>query len=119
MSDQDFRRWKLSSHDLENVTPLKGRDLITKCLLEAQKETFARAKERLGKSTEEAEIEKSVIGTIRMTFKEAKSDYDHPTKEDLQKAVELLAHHSASWGTPVDIIEFHQGQIMQVLEKLA
>ncbi len=113
-----FKRWFISEEDLTGLTPIKARDLIIKCFFEAQKETFARAKESLGKSADEKAILESVTNAVRVVFRETGGSFDNPSKEDLVRVVEGLARKSASWGTPQDIIEHHKAQIERVLRAL-
>jgi len=113
-----FHRWALSESDLTDLTPLKVRDIIVKCFFEAQRETFARTKQELGMKTTDEELFNTVRTSIRMVFKDLKADFENPTKADLMKVVESLARKASSWGTPQDIIEFHGGQIMKVLQLL-
>jgi len=113
-----FKRWFVSEEDLQGLNPIKARDIIIKCFFEAQKETFARVKESLGRKVTDEEILDSVTNALRLVFKEIGGSFDNPTKEDLFKIVERLASKSASWGTPQDIIEHHRSQIEKVLKAL-
>ncbi len=116
--DERFHRWSLKESDLVDLTPLKVRDIIIKCFFEAQKETFSRTKQELGMKTSEEELYTTVKTSVRMVFKDIKADFDKPTKDDLMKVVDALARKASSWGTPQDIIQFHGGQIMKVLQIL-
>ncbi len=100
------------------MTPVKARDLIVKCFYEAQRETFAAAGENLGRAPNDAELHNTVTGAVRVTFREAGADFDHPTKDSLMAVVQILARKSKSWGTPPDIVEHHQNQIGSVLQAL-
>jgi hypothetical protein len=115
---QSYTRWAPSFGDLVNLTPTKARDLVTRCLLEAQKETFAQNEQRLGRNTDDRDLIAIVEGAVRLAFREARQDYDNPTREGLVKVVEVLARKSNSWGTPSDIIEHHKQQITRVLQHL-
>ncbi len=114
----DHKRWRLSEMDLRELDPVKARELIIKCFFESQKETFARAKQNLGKEARDDEIRKTVESVIRLSFKEVGGSYEEPTKEDLGKVVSTLARKADSWGTPPDIIEHHKGQIIKILNLL-
>ena len=119
MADQDqFRRWSLKESDLDDLSPLKARDLIIKCFFEAQKETFARAKQDLGIAKDE-ELMTSVVGSVRLAFRGVEEDFDNPTKKSLLKVVGSLARKAASWGTPQDIINYHKSQIEKIIGLLA
>jgi hypothetical protein len=115
---QTYTRWNLSPSDLLNLTPVKARDLVTRCLLEAQRETFALNEQRLGHKTEDANLQSIVEGAVRLAFRESQQDYNNPTPEGLMKVVQLLAMKSSGWGTPPEIIEHHKQQIMRVLQAL-
>ena len=111
-------RWFLHPSDLLDVTPIKARDLIVKCFYEAQKETIVAAGEKIRQAQNDAELQNTVIGAVRLAFREAAGDFDHPTKGGLIAAVEILAHKSQQWGTPPDIVQHHKTQISRVLQAL-
>ena len=113
-----YVRWSPSPQDVMDLSPARARDLIVKCLFEAQRETFLKVKKELGFSTRDDEIRKSVENVVRACFHEIGGDYEAPTKEALMKVVGQLAHKSASWGTPEDIIEHHKTQIQSILASL-
>ena len=115
---QTYKRWTISATDLVNLTPIKARDLVTRCLLEAQRETFAQNEQRLGHKPEDDNLRNIVEGMVRLAFRETQQDYARPTAEGLVKVVELLARKSSNWGTPPEIIEYHKKQIGQVLQSL-
>jgi len=112
-------KWVVPATDLVGLTPEKARELIVRCFLEAQKETFARARERLGQTPTEATLLASVEGAVRLAFRESGGDFDRPTAQSLEKVVEVLARKAGSWGTPEDVIHHHKGQIGRVLSVLA
>lgn len=111
-------RWHVQSHDLVDLSPAKARDLITRCLLEAQKETFARHERMLGHTSADQDLQALVEGAVRLAFRETNQDYENPTREGLVKVVDLLARKSNAWGTPAEIIEHHKEQISRVLRHL-
>ena len=105
---KQFHRWQCTEADLADLTPIRARDLVIKCFLEAQKETYHRIKQTIGVSDTEEEVQKTVLAGIRGTFKEVGGDFENPTKESLLNVVELLSKKAKLWGTPPDIIEFHK-----------
>jgi hypothetical protein len=115
-----FHRWKLPASPLrDDLTPQAARDLIIECFYQAQCETFARAKEKLtGTSQAPGDVRTSVIGAVRLAFKECGGDFDRPTKRSLGQTVEVLGRKAQSWGTPGDIIEHHAAQIRLLLEQV-
>lgn len=113
-----FKRWSLSRQDLLGLEPVKARDLILHCFFEAQRETYARAKANLGLAVTPETIRESVVKAVRAAFDETRGDFNRPTKAALLAVVGVLASKSRSWGTPPDIIEYHRGQIGQVLDLL-
>ena len=116
--DEKYTRWTVSPRDLQGMSEERARDLIVRCFIEAQKETFQHARERLGASTDEGSIQKTMMTSVRMAFTEVGGDFDHPTPDSLQKVVEKLGRAAMSWGTPTEIIQHHQMQIQRVLERL-
>lgn len=115
MAMNEFHRWKPSPQDLTNMTPAKALDLIIKCFFEAQKETIVRVKERLHKPVDEKKIHDTVTGFIHGQFKSSGFDFNRPTKENLAAIVEILGRVSPTWGTPVDVVEYHKTQIKKIL----
>jgi len=113
-----FKRWSVKKSDLSDLNPVKARELIIRCFYEAQKETFARAKQQLGVPSSDRDLHTSVVTVVKLAFSEVGGDFKKPTKESLTKVVEVLARKSASWGTPKDIIEHHKGQIRKVIDLL-
>ena len=113
-----YVRWFLDDADLLDMTLIKARDLIVKCFYEAQKETIAAAGEKIGQIQNDAELRNTVIGAVRLAFREAAADFDDPSKGGLMAAVQILARKSKQWGTPPDIVEYHKAHIERVLEVL-
>ena len=110
--------WAMSLDDLQDLTPIKARDLIVKCFFEAQKETLAQAEKKVFGPANEITLIDDVIDLLRHTVSKLNRDFNHPTKEDLVAVVRELAAVSASWGTPREIIEFHKKQILDMLARL-
>jgi len=111
-------RWNISDADLIDMTPVKARDLIVECFYQAQRETIAAAGRKLGQAQSSAELRDTVTGAVRLAFREATADFDHPTKSGLMAAVTILACKSQHWGTPPEIVEHHKAQIERVLQIL-
>ena len=111
-------RWFLSATDLMNMTPVKARDLIVKCFFEAQKESIAAAGKNIGQAQNDTELHNTVVGAVRLAFRETAGDFDHPTKAGLMAVVQTLARKSTQWGTPPEIVEHHKNQIGSVLQAL-
>lgn len=118
MAEERFHRWRLQDKDLENLTPYKARDIMVTCFTEAQKETFARSKKDLGMSSDDKQLRDSIVTAIKMVFKEVGGDYETPTKEALVKSMDVLGRRSSSWGTPLDIIDYHKEQMQRVVALL-
>ncbi len=114
-----YQRWFVGKSDLENMTPIKARDLMCKCFFEAQKENFAEAAQSLGMTPTDHDLWNTVVGAVRAGFHEAGAEYENPTKETLSSVVAVLARKTAAWGTPPEIIEHHRKQIEQVFGQLA
>ncbi len=117
-SAADYVKWSIPEAELEDLDIDKARDLICKCFFEAQKETFMRAKKRLGQTPSDEEIKLSVEGAVRLAFKECGGRYEKPTLGNLQQVVAVLARKSTTWGTPEDIVDHHRRQIEKVLALL-
>ncbi|MCK5219788.1 hypothetical protein KAR10_09700 [bacterium] len=119
MSDeQQYQKWTVSDSDLMDMNPIKARDLITQCFYEAQRETLFRAKKKLGSPSDDLNIMKSIEQIIKATFNGVGEDFQQPDKQGLMKVIESLAKKSSAVGTPLEIIEYHKGQIMKILNLL-
>ena len=111
--------WTMTDRDFEDLTPLRARDLVVECFYYAQHETLARARVRLGAGhIDEASIRAGVTGAVRLAFKEAGGDFDHPTAGALAEAIDVLARKAKAWGTPEDIVRHHHRQIERLLQRL-
>ncbi len=113
-----FKRWFVSQRDLLYLDTVKARDVIIHCFYSAQKETFARIKDKEKLPATDQDIKNTVTAAIKSVFTTAGENFDNPTKEGLAKVVSLLASQAKSWGTPDDIIEHHKEQIQKVLDAL-
>lgn len=116
--EKRFKRWSLKEADLKGLNPVKARDLIVKCFYEAQKETFAMAKERLGLPVADKDIHMSVVRTVKSAFGEVGGDYENPTKESLSKIVKILLRKAKAWGTPKEIMDHNKGETQKVINLL-
>lgn len=115
MSD-DLKRWCAPATGARD--PLAARDLLVECFRHAQAETFARQRERLGVAADEEAVDMSIRGAVRAALSSVGGDFDHPTKEHLAGAVEVLARKARTWGTPDDIVDHHLTEMRKVIERL-
>jgi hypothetical protein len=112
--------WTLPERQLDGVTVLSARDLVVECFFEAQRETFERAKQRVGASTfDEGSVRVTVTGAVRIAFKEIGGDFDRPTRRSLASTIEVLARKAIAWGTPEDVVAHHRAEVQRVLAALA
>lgn len=116
--EQQYQKWTVSNSDLTDMNPIKARDLIIQCFYEAQRETLVRVKKRLGSPSDDANVMKSIEKIIKATFNEVGVDFQQPDKQGLMKVIESLAKKSSTVSTPLDIIEYHKGQVMKILNLL-
>jgi hypothetical protein len=108
--------WTVPEAELRRLTSERARDLIVECFFQAQRETFLRAKQRVGAgATDPQALRAAVVGAVRVAFKECDGDYERPTPATLAKMVRVLARKAESWGTPEDVIAHHRAQIGRVL----
>jgi len=114
----EYKRWNVSEKDLENLTPEKAKDLIEKCIFEAQNETIKTVAQAQGKGISEDVLKGMVTDATRDAFDEVGGSYDKPNYGSLYKVVYFFAANSGSWGTTSDIIAHHKKQMEIVLDKL-
>jgi hypothetical protein len=117
--EKAMSQWCPTDAELKNLTIEKARDMVVNCFFEAQKETLARAKERLGRIPDDATLHRDVENIVRLTFKEQGFSFDSPTQETLGAVVMQLAQKAGAWGTPKDIIEHHRVLIGKIFSHLA
>jgi len=111
--------WRLPEIPLADLTPARARDLVVDCFYFAQDETFERVKRKLGARPPDPDaIRATVIGAVRIAFRESGGDFDHPTVASIANAVAVLGCKAESWGTPVDIVRHHADQIRSLLQRM-
>jgi hypothetical protein len=111
--------WMVPAHEFRSLSPERARDLIVECFFQAQHETFARAKQKVGSQAfDEPSIRSAVVGAVRVAIKEVGGDFDRPTADILAKMVEVLARKAEAWGTPPDVIAHHRVQVGKLLVAL-
>ena len=112
--------WTVPGSQLVDLTPIRARDLVVECFLFAQRETLIRAKLKVGASgMDDAAIRASIVGAVRLAFKESGGEYDRPTVASLTSAIAVLARKAEAWGTPIDIIQHHHDQILNLLQRMS
>jgi hypothetical protein len=112
--------WTIPDNALVDLTPLRARELLVECFFQAQRETFARTRQKLGSSRiDDTTLRADIVGAVRLAFKETGGDFEHPDAASLASAVGVLARKAGSWGTPQDIIEHHGASIQKMLQRLA
>lgn len=89
------------------LTPIDVRDMIVDCLTGAHGARFAAHRDALGLSADPGAVRESVEGMVRLAFKQARGDFDHPDSASLCAAVNILAERSLSWGTATDVVFEH------------
>jgi hypothetical protein len=112
------RKWFPQPKDIQNLTHSKVRDLITKCFFEAHKETFADASRFFGHPPPDDDLHRTIVGIVRVAFRETNHSYEHPTREALQEVAQFLVRKAAVWRAPVEVVEHNREQIGKLLEAL-
>ena len=118
MPEKIFGQWNITSSDLEDLSPIKVRDLIIECLYRAQKKTLLRIKHKLDISSNEKEIKEYIKARIKMAFDEVGGDFEYPTRESLSNVVVVVVKMSTLFGTPKNIVEHHKGQMQRLIKAL-
>jgi len=101
----------------EEITPVKVRDAIIECFIQAQQELIESMKVITGVNSEEAK-KMNVDLLIENAFEGVGGDFNNPTKESLIKVVMKLKDYAADAFRNPEIIEKHAGEIMQLINKL-
>ncbi len=111
-------QWKLSESDLYGLTPLRVRDLMVDCFIEAQRDTFSKAGHVLHQDTEDSEVSGTISTVVRMKFSDLGLSWDQPTPSCLRKVADELAREARAYGTPDDVIAYHHSEITRAIDHL-
>ena len=115
---REFREWSLSERLPAEISPERARDIVLECFATVHGPHYAATKAHIGVSVDEATIRRSVKGTLRIAFKNAGGDFEHPDRDMLERVVRYLRDKSLSWGTPAHVVEKHQRDIARVLMRV-
>jgi len=116
--NKNIELYEINATDLSGLNSLKAKDLIVSCFFHAQKETLARAKQKLGNESNDDTLRKSIIIIIKQALKDCGGSYEVPSNACLNAIVPVLAKKAISWGTPKDIVNHHKEQIQKMLKLL-
>jgi hypothetical protein len=119
MSPHRTELWNPSPEQLENLTPEKVRDLMVKCFVEAQRETLAHARTRMGLDSGLASVEHTVVSAVRAKFANVGRDFDNPTKDGIVAVLSELGDQARAMGTPEDIIARHHAIMRKAIAQIA
>jgi hypothetical protein len=111
--------WSVSDSDLADLDPVKARDLLVECFLQAQGGTFKRAGAALDLQRDQDELRKTVEAAIRLKFKDLGCDFSDPGADDISKVADALAREARAWGTPEHVVEHHIDQMRVIRDHLA
>lgn len=100
------------------ISAVEARDLVVRCFCQAQKQTFARAHERLGAPVSDSDLLESIRGVVRSVFRQRGFDFEQPTQSALGTVLEALVDKAQALGTPKDIIDEHHGRMLQIIAKV-
>lgn len=115
-ADESPRLWSLPVEDLQSPTPLRVRDLIVECFVQAQQDTFARGAVHLGRAhPSDADLRSAAASTVRSAFREVGANWDQPSPRELTLVVKALSVRAAEWGTSADVVRHHIGEIARLI----
>ncbi len=113
-----FRCWQPSDASLKNLDPIRARDLLIQCFLEAQRDAIRLAKQRLAVPDSDATMRASAEGSLRAAFRRTGGNFDVPTRESLRLAAEDLGKTSVALGAPPEVVDHHQRLIGDIISRL-
>lgn len=115
-ANEPAQLWSLPVEDLQSPTPLRVRDLIVECFVQAQRETFARGAVHLGRAhPSDADLRRVAGSTVRAAFREVGAKWDQPSPRELTLVVKALSVRAAEWGTSADVVQHHIGEIARLI----
>lgn len=94
------------------ITSLMVRDAIVECFAQAHCMDAA-----LSQVPDMATSRIYCKEIVKKAFEEKGGDFDHPSKESLQKAIEYLAQFSSAFRDP-EVIQKHKDEIGQLIQLL-
>jgi hypothetical protein len=112
-----YGEWRAAPEFESELDAVSIRDMLVECFFEAQKEVFARTKNKMGTSADKDALRTSARGAVRSAIGRVGGSYDEPTIESLQQAMEVLGSKARTWGTPDDVIERHMSEMNRVMTR--
>ena len=103
----------------ETLTPKAVRDMIVDCFTATHGQQFSEDRTELGMDARPDAVRESVVGIVRLAFRQVGGDFDNPRAADLARVVNLLAERSLSWGVPQETVFQHHCSMTRVLGRLA
>lgn len=117
MNGRHHSSWEPSAEDLVDLTPVKARELLVRCFVEAQGEMLASAKRRMGVRDHADAIERTIRASIKSKFAGLGLDYENPTCEGIALVLDELAKQASAMGTPSHIVVRHVTVMKDVLAR--
>lgn len=110
--------WKIPEERLSGaLSAAEARDLMVECFWQAQREAFGRAAASVGGSSLN-DVRQTIVTVVKMAFESAGGQFERPTKQMLERVLPVLVAKAGAFGTPADIVEHHEKQIMNMIALL-
>jgi len=116
---RQYREWTLQERLPSQIEPARARDILLDCFATVHGPHYEATKKHMGVSATKEDVRRSVKGIMRIAFRQAKGDFDHPDRESLERVVEYLGEKSRTWGTPEPVIARHSADIQRVLMRVS
>ncbi len=111
-------KWYAAEIDYDTLSGTGLCDILRSCFTEAQKETLKFGQQKLGLWKDGDDVDMLVDGALRMAFQEVGCDIKNPTLKGCRDVVAVLAAGATAWGTPVEIVRHHMGEMNAIFVKL-
>jgi hypothetical protein len=114
----DIREWTITEYDAVDLTPVKVRNLMIRCFTYAHLEEALEKKQKRLTYDDYDTAKETLIGEIKVTFRQVGEDFENPTKKGLSKVLHTLAEKQINRGATISIIESHRSQLYSVISQL-
>ena len=116
--EQEKKWYHRALESEEKLTPKFVRDEMVECFFTSQNQILALAAKTIHREMSDEDLRKNVCQIIKMAFREARGDFDMPTKVHLLKVMDILKRKSQATGKEAEIIRHHGLQMMELVKQL-
>lgn len=114
----EVKKWNISEDDMQDLTPIKVRNLLIRCFTYAHMEEVYEKKSKRQTYGDYEIVRQSIKGEIEITFKQIEADYNNPTRFTLSKVLDMLSKKQINRNMSSQIINHHKSQLQKAINRL-